>query len=120
MLDESPKTVAQEIDLIEKINELRGYQMQTPVLFTESLMRSGAGPDLDGGPSAGGETLPGGYKRFRVLMKSLKRLLKKFVESPHVYFSLDMPSTCSSWSWPELGPRFTRSRLPSILMLQED
>ena len=28
--------------------------------------------------------------------------MKRFCESTHVYFSLDMPSTCSCWNWPEL------------------
>ena len=28
--------------------------------------------------------------------------MKRFCESPDVYFSLDMPSTYSCWNWPEL------------------
>ena len=66
---------------------MRGYKMQTPVLFTVLLSRTGVGPDLKGGSFAGGENFPGGYRRFRGVMKSRKRLLK-FAESPHVYFLL--------------------------------
>ena len=51
----------------------------------------------------------GKLSEFRGILKLLKRLIKRFRESPHVCFSLDMPSTCSCWSWPELhallGPK---------------
>ena len=51
----------------------------------------------------GGDVCPGGkYKSFRCVLKSLKRLLRKCAEFSNVCFSLDMPSSCSCWSWPEL------------------
>ena len=63
----------------------------------------------------GGETLPGGkYKRFRSVLKSLKRLLKKCAEFSNVYFSLDMPSSCSCWSWPELHALISSSKVKRV------
>ena len=60
----------------------------------------------------GGDSLPGGkYKRFRSVLKSLKRLLKKCAEFSNVYFSLDMPSSCSCWSWPELHALISSSKV---------
>ena len=44
----------------------------------------------------GGESSSvGELNEFRGILRLLKRLMKRFCESPHVYFSLDMPSTCS-------------------------
>ena len=60
----------------------------------------------------GGNSLPGGkYKRFRSVLKSLKRLLIKCAEFSNVYFSLDMPSSCSCWSWPELHTLISSSKV---------
>ena len=63
----------------------------------------------------GGEALSGGkYKRFRGVLKSLKRLLKKCAEFPNVYFSLGMPSSCSCWSWPELHALISSSKVKRV------
>ena len=65
----------------------------------------------------GGETSPGGkYKRFRSVLKSqsLKCLLKKCAEFSNVYFSLDMPSSCSCWSWPELHALISSSKVKRV------
>ena len=93
VLDGPIKSATQEDELVKKINRLRGNKVQSPVLFTVSLRRSGGGSVLKGSTDAQGDGSPRGYKTCRGVLKSLKRLLKKFAESPHVYFSLDMPST---------------------------
>ena len=58
------------------------------------------------------------------LLKLLKRLIKRFCESPHVYFSLDVPSTCSCWNWQELhallGSKGFKVKAAEVLMLQVD
>ena len=69
-------------------------------------------PKEVGGSCVGGDSLSGGkYKRFRGVLKSLKRLLKKCAEFSNVYFSLDMPSSCSCWSWPELHALISSSKV---------
>ena len=66
-------------------------------------MRSGGGHGPKTESLVGGESSPvGKLNEFRGILKLLKRLIKRVRESPRVYFSLDMPSTCSCWSWPEL------------------
>ncbi|OLP93893.1 hypothetical protein AK812_SmicGene24167 [Symbiodinium microadriaticum] len=55
MLDGPPKSVAQEEELVKKVNKLRGYKLRTPVLFTVSLRRSGGGSDPKGGTDAQGD-----------------------------------------------------------------
>ena len=97
---EPPKTVAQETDLVAKIKKLSNGKPLTPVLFTASLLRSGGGHSPKTASLVGGESSSVG--KLCGILKLLKRLIKRFCESPHVYFSLDMPSTCSCWNWPEL------------------
>ena len=100
---EPPKTVAQETELVAKIKKLSTNKPSTPVLFTASLLRSGGGQSPKAVPLVGGESSSvGKLSEFRGLLRLLKRLMKRFCESPHVYFSLDMPSTCSCWNSPEL------------------
>ena len=100
---EPPRNVAQETELVAKIKKLSNNRPSTPVLFTASLSRPGAGLGPKAVPLVGGEGSPvGKLSEFRGVLRLLKRLMKRFCESPHVYFSLDMPSTCSCWNWPEL------------------
>ena len=80
-----------------------------------SLLRSGEGPRGVEGSCVGGETFPGGrYKCFRSVLKSLKRLVKKCAGFSNVYFSLDMPSSCSCWSWPELHALVSSSSVKRV------
>ena len=75
----------------------------------------GERPEGVEGSCVGGETLSGGkYKRFRSILESLKRLLKKRAEFPNVYFSLDMPSSCSCWSWPELHALISSTKVKRV------
>ena len=104
-------TCSQEDELIKKLKNACRSDLRTPVLFVASLLRSGERPKEDGGSCVGGDSLPGGkYKCFNVL-KSPKRLLKKCAEFSNVYFSLDMPSSCSCWSWPELHALISSSKV---------
>ena len=67
------------------------------------------------GSYVGGETCPERkYKGFRSVLKSLKRLLKKCAEFSNVYFSLDMPSSCPCWSWPELYALVSSSKVKRV------
>ena len=78
----------------------------------KKLKNAGERPKEVGGSCVGGDSLSGGkYKRFRGVLKSLKRLLKKCAEFSNVYFSLDMPSSCSCWSWPELHALISSSKV---------
>ena len=95
--------MAQETDLVLKIKKLSANEPSTPVLFAASLVRPGGGLGPKAVPLVGGEcSSVGKLSEFRGVLRLLKRLMKRFCESPHVYFSLDMPSTCSCWNWPEL------------------
>ena len=109
---EPMSTCSQEDELIKKLKNACRGDLRTPVLFVASLLRSGERPKEVGGSCVGGDSLPGGkYKRFRSVLKSLKRLLKKCAEFSNVYFSLDMPSSCSCWSWPELHALISSSKV---------
>ena len=84
---EPPKTVAQETELVAKIKKLSNGKPLTPVLFTASLLRSGGGHSLKTASVVGGEhSLMRKLSEFRGILKLLKRLIKRFCESPHVYF----------------------------------
>ena len=107
---EPPKTVAQETELVARIKKISGDKPLTPVLFTASLVRSGGGHGPKTGSLVGGESSSvGKLSEFRGILKLLKRLIKRFPPIAARLFSLDMPSTCSCWSWPELhallGPK---------------
>ena len=110
---EPMSTCSQEDELVKKLKSACRGDLRTPVLlFVASLLRSGERPKEVEGSCVGGESLPGGkYKRFRSVLKSLKRLLKKCAEFSNVYFSLDMPSSCSCWSWPELHALISSSKV---------
>ena len=105
-------TCTQEDELIKKMKRACKGDLRTPVLFVASLLRSGERPKDVGGSCVEGDSLQEGkYKRFRSVLKSLKRLLKKCAEFSNVYFSLDMPSSCSCWSWPELHALISSSKV---------
>ena len=92
-----------EKELVQTVKALCKGDLHTTVLFVASLSRSGERPNGLGGSGVGVEVCPGGKnKGFRSVLKSLKRLLRKCAEFSSVCFSLDMPSSCSCWSWPEL------------------
>ena len=100
---EPPRNVAQETDLVARIKKLSANEPSTPVLFAASLLRPGGGLGPKAAPLVGGEcSSVGKLSEFRGVLRLLKCLMKRFCESPHVYFSLDMPSTCSCWNWHEL------------------
>ena len=108
-------TCTQEDELIQKLRKACRGDLRTPVLFVASLLRSGERPEGVEGSCVGGEAPSGGkYKRFRSVLKSLKRLLKKCAEFSNVYFSLDMPSSCSCWSWPELHALIASSKVKRV------
>ena len=109
---EPPCTCSQEDELVKKLKSACRGDLRTPVLFVASLLRSGERPKKVEGSCVGGDSLPGGkYKPLRSVLKSLKRLLKKCAEFSNVYFSLDMPSSCSCWSWPELHALISSSKV---------
>ena len=108
-------TCTHEDELVQKLRKACRGDLRTPVLFVASLLRSGERPEGVGGSCVGGEAPSGGkYKRFRSVLKSLKRLLKKCAEFSNVYFSLDMPSSCSCWSWPELHALISSSKVKRV------
>ena len=99
-------TCAREDELIQKISKSCRNDLHTPVLFVASLLRSGEGPGEVQRSCVGGESCPGGkYKRFRSVLKSLKRLLKKCAEFPSVIFQL----TCRHHAHVGHDPNYTLS-----------
>ena len=109
---EPMSTCSQEDELVKKLKSACRGELRTPVLFVASLLRSGERPKKVEGSGVGGDSLPGGkYKRFRSVLKSLKRLLRKCAEFSNIYFALEMPSSCSCWSWPELHAFISSSKV---------
>ena len=103
---------SQEDELVKKLKSACRGDLRTPVLFVASLLRSGERPKKVEGSSVGGDSLPGGkYKRFRSVLKSLKRLLRKCAEFSNIYFALEIPSSYSYWSWPELHAFISSSKV---------
>ena len=108
-------TCAREEELVKQVKKACSNDLRTPVLFVASLLRSGAGPGEVEGSCVGDERCPGRkYKSFRIVLKSLKHLLKKCAEFSNVYFSLDMPSSCPCWSWPELYALVSSSKVKRV------
>eukprot|EP00439_Symbiodinium_sp_Y106_P075566 s1205_g15.t1 len=109
---EPMSSCSQEDELVKKLKSACRGDLRTPVLFVVSLLRSGERPKKVEGSSVGGDSFPGGkYKRFRSVLKSLKRLLRKCAEFSNIYFALEMPSSYSYWSWPELHAFISSSKV---------
>ena len=92
-------TCAREDELIQKISKACRNDLHTPVLFVASLLRSGEGPGEVEGSRVGGKSCPGG--KYKQCVEISQAPTEEVCGS--VYFSLDMPTSCSCWSWPELN-----------------
>ena len=96
------QTKACESNILKEAERFRKSNPKCPILVFASLPCTG-GSNWIKVNEMGGETEKGKEhrKKFRDLLKALKRLLRKLaVFSPKIAFEL--PKTCLYWSWPEV------------------